>query len=354
MKYFHLRVLTSPLALLPSLGLLLFVQNASAQTRAPQVEPNVSKLSTVPASEGSPSTSKDGKVPDSEPKRAVPDGAAEATPAKTDVPAKAIEEAAGGDAITTDDQKPPPPQIEQEADAIGGKEAANPYALNLTKGQSPPPENTPEAAELDPATLPFTYHQLHFDLAIGAQIASAQNNGLEPFMSGEVLPEVFFRAGGVFYQSGPFALALNGELGLLTRHSTIRQEDTRLALTRLNLGAEGRYHFHHRLFASLRLAPGVEHASIRAEDAEVSYEDDSWKFAFDASAGLAFRFAGSSDGRQRSPRAWVFLEGGAHFAGEHSPVLDADGRAPQRPEAIVLDPFKTSGPFLSLGLMASY
>jgi hypothetical protein len=236
------------------------------------------------------------------------------------------------------------------------QEEPNPYQDQAASQKAP----KKEVDEIDPSTLPFTYHQRHFDLGLGVKVQSARDNALQPFVENEVLGAFFVRGGGVVWTSGPLALAVNAELNTTTVNSNVRSESSRLNLTGLNLGVEARHHFHHRFYASLRLAPVAEYAVMSLGD-EYGYEyessrlsDNNWAFGADASAGLAFRFAGSSDGRKRLPRGWLLLEGGGHLMSKHDVSLTPDGDGFQRPEPLELDSFTTSGAFVALSVMGTY
>jgi hypothetical protein len=120
---------------------------------------------------------------------------------------------------------------------------------------------------------------------------------------------------------------------------------------------EGRYHFHHRLYAYGRLAPSLELATVQyvihSGDQLTLRDERDIAFHADGSAGLAMRFAGASDGTQKGVRFWGFVEGGYRLATKHKVSLAAEG-GPPRVRPPELAPFSTSGGFVSSGVMLTF
>jgi len=338
---------------------------ASAQTRAPEPTskqapaPAAAPASDVTAAPSTPEKEGEARVSTESPKSAQPNERA-APQKKTDA-----------------EIEPPgdhPPSDSQQVQPLAEKDAPpserpNPYediphpyqiesaapihVIDTSKGVKTP---APKKEKINPSTLPFTYHQRHFDLGLGFKVQSARDNSLQPFVENEVLGAFSVRGGGVVWTTGSLALAVNAEFDTTTVNSNVRYESSRLNLTGLNLGVEARHHFHHRLYVSLRLAPVAEYAVMRIGDEHDSahLKDNNWAFGADARGGIAFRFAGSSDGRKRLPRAWVLLEAGGQLMSKHDVSLLPEDDGPQRPEPVELDSFTSSGALFALSVMASY
>lgn len=209
---------------------------------------------------------------------------------------------------------------------------------------------------MDPNTLPFTYHLEHFDLALGIRVASALDTELEPFLYDPVMVEPVLRLGTAFQLAERFAIAGQIEGSVFESEAGARSLDTSLSLKRVTLGIEGRYHFHHRVFAYARLAPGLEFgkAELSADlGSELGLMDNSTAFHLDASGGLALRLAGSNKGTVRSVRFWMFLEGGYRMATKHKfDLQNEDG--PSRSTGLELPGLHASGGFGTGGLMLTF
>jgi hypothetical protein len=202
----------------------------------------------------------------------------------------------------------------------------------------------------------------HIDLALGLRFVGTPDDGLEPFLVDPVMVDLYARAGMAFPIHDRIAIAGLVEGSVSGSEARARDTYTSLNIGRLALGVEGRYHFHHRLYAYGRVAPGSEFAGAEfgtQEGAGVNMVDggslfrQSTVFQIDGSLGLALRFAGSSDGTKKGVRFWGFAEGGYRHAGKHKFVLEAEN-GPPRVQPIELEPLSTSGGFFSTGLLLTF
>jgi hypothetical protein len=239
---------------------------------------------------------------------------------------------------------------EQTAAAEPKKVAKKEEPKKAVEAPRPPPP--------DYSALPQTYLLRHIDLAVGARLSSATHKGLEPYMYEPITGEVVGRLSATVSATDPWALAVAVQAGGFSRNDEVRETDTSLFIMHFGAGPEARYHMHPRVFAYARVIAGAELAKVSLgsdTDATNSVAKDSnWAFFGDANLGVALRFAGSSDGRKRLPRAWAFLEGGGRFATTHKAELELGDDGPNRAEAIVLPKFSTNGGMVSLGAMLTF
>lgn len=318
--------------------------SASAQEAAPP------PLETTPA----PAPERPQAPPEqAPPEQAPPVDAAPVAPAAPDQPAS--EE-------PFDDSPPPaaPPTADLSDDPATASEETRdlsvPRVIDISKekGVEEPPPLEPE---IDPNTLPFTYHMRHVDMVVGFRVVGTPSDGLEPFLVDPVMVDAFTRIGAAFPLAERVSIAGSFEGSLSGADESARDIQTTLDIARITLGVEGRYHFHHRFYAYGRLAPGLELATVQLDvssgDSVTLRDERDIAFHADGSAGLAMRFAGASDGTRRGVRFWGFIEGGYRLATKHGMNLSAeDGPARIRPPELAS--YSTSGGFVSSGLMLTF
>lgn len=319
-----------------------------AQTKAPAPQSPEAAPGAAPAAAPAtaPAAPAPGEAPSTE---AAAAGAAGAAGATSDPFAIDAEPKAPGAA-----EQGPEDVLEEKKPGAGEDPLSQPRVVDISGQQTKPVP--PPAPPPDPNTLPFTYHQKHVDLALGIRVASATHEGLEFFSESPVLPEFVARAGTALFAVDRFALAALLEVGVAGTGAPVREAESHLNLTRFSLGVEGRYHFHHRMYAYARVAPGFELAGASLTwDLTSEMRDNSAAFQIDGALGAALRLAGSSDGRVRTPRLWFFLEGGFRYASAHKLVLAfPEGTGPSRAEPLTLSPLATTGGLGSAGLMVTF
>lgn len=252
------------------------------------------------------------------------------------------------------------PDAEGESEAAEDK--SQPRVIDISKREIAE-EDLPPPAEpkIRGSQLPFTYHLNHVDVSGGFRVVGTPSAGLEPFLVDPVLVDGYVRGGMAFAVTDRIAVAPHLELGGASTSATVRGMSSQLDKTHLSLGLEGRYHFIHRMFGYVRVAPGLEFVSASIGDDGDSGElvndnkrPGSVAFGLDAALGASLRLFGSDDGRKRKPRLWVFAEGGYRVSGDHTLSMVVDGGGPRRAVPIELAPLDFSGGFFSTGLMASF
>ena len=201
-------------------------------------------------------------------------------------------------------------------------------------------------------------HQQHFLVSIGWRQAWVANSGLDPFSENNAVPQFSLSAGRTLLADGNLSLValVLWDIGVL--ESTARGAKTELAVNRLTLGAEGRYHFLRRLYAFGRVAPGALNWSASVEDglSGLNQTDSAWTFAGDLSAGAMFEFAGDNRGASTRPRAWLGFDGGYGWAGSSKVNLkpEDEAQAPVRSEPLALGDLAIRGPFLRFSVSGTY
>lgn len=201
-------------------------------------------------------------------------------------------------------------------------------------------------------------HQTHWIVSIGWRQGFVGNSGLDPFSENNAVPQLSLSAGRTLLADGNLSLVglVLWDWGML--ESSARGAKTTLAVNRLTLGAEGRYHFVRRLYAFGRLAPGALNWSASLEDgvAGLNQTDSAWSFAGDLSAGAAFEFGGSDRGASTRPRAWIAFDGGYGWAGSSKVELkpENEGEAPVRAQPLALGELAVRGPFLRFSVTGTY
>jgi hypothetical protein len=144
-----------------------------------------------------------------------------------------------------------------------------------------------------------------------------------------------------------------------SRSSSVRGNETALAVHRISLGPELRYHVIPRLFAFARLSPGAVLESVSLNDSLVGSNrvSDTWLFGFDATLGGAFELFGKRNGASRKPRFWVTVEGGYSWAAPNALTLDESSNpsaAPVRMAGVDLGTLSLAGPMIRAGAALSF
>jgi hypothetical protein len=248
-------------------------------------------------------------------------------------------------------------------------------AKSAEASAEPPPQD-PSSVVLKPRELPsepaaperpnpnsiddgeIGSHQTHWLVSIGWRQAFVKNAGLDPFSKDDSVPQFSLSAGRTLLASDKLSLVALALWDIGGLESSARGAKTSLAVNRLTLGAEGRYHIFRRFYAFGRVAPGALNWSASLDDATTGGKRtaNAWSFATDLSAGAAFEFAGDNRGASTRPRAWVGFDGGYGFAGSSKVELEPedDAGAPVRTEPITFADLAVRGPFIRFSLNGTY
>ncbi len=232
--------------------------------------------------------------------------------------------------------------------------SGNTHLRLINEGQTPEEMPVDYGAQIDPERVPYTYHQRHLDLMLGARMTWVSSAGFDPFSSGDVLPQLAVRVGGVVWQKERMSLAIAVDWAGGGANDRARGEPSSIAIHRVGAGAEGRWHVLNSLFGYVRVAPGLLYSRVSLGSGDSRLVGDDFDFSADGAAGLAYRFGGSPDGRKRSARLHVFAEGGYSLATKSDLALQTGEDGPPRSEPIDLGSVRAGGPFVTAGLALTY
>jgi len=216
----------------------------------------------------------------------------------------------------------------------------------------------PAAAEEDegaeaPASDPDALgnHQKNIRLDIGGRAQFINSTGLDPFSKNDVIGQFSLAASYGFWASGPLSLAAVVGFDHGGASANVRSDDTSLALERITLAPEARYHLLRVLAVTAKVGP-----TLTSESAQVSGGLDTtlsraaWKFGFDATAGAAVELWGYRSGRSNKPRLWLAGEGGYGWTAPMTMAFkpDESGTVPQRLTPLVFDDLTLAGPLFRI------
>jgi hypothetical protein len=223
---------------------------------------------------------------------------------------------------------PPPPQSVQTA----------PQPVDA----APDPEDVPPKAG-----EPLGTYQSHWMGLLGVRAGLIGHEGMDPFSENDALVQVSLGGGRTLFASGDLSLAAVGFWDYGERRAEARGEATHLAVQRLTLGPEARYHLLPQLYAFGRVAPGAVRTAAELDDSVslTKLEATSWTFALDATLGGAYQLWGKKSGHSKKPRVWLIAEGGYGWATESDLRLAASSdTAPQRVAELDLGTLAVRGP----------
>lgn len=182
------------------------------------------------------------------------------------------------------------------------------------------------------------------------------DSSYEMLAGSSALPLFNLRGAGTVWTQEKMSLALTGEWDFGKSGGSARNVPTSMTLNRFQLGAEGRYHFLHRLAGYGRFSTGLALMSSRLGEAGEFTEMTMSQALFTGAltAGAAFRFAGSRDGRERAVRAHLFFEAGYSYVSRAKLNYEMNESGPLRPESVDLGNLSLSGAEISAGLILSF
>ena len=205
---------------------------------------------------------------------------------------------------------------------------------------------------------PLGSHQPLVQGSLGVRVAKIADKGFDPFASSDELIQVSVGAGATALKVGNFSLAGVGFVDYGSRGSTARGNSTELALLRLSIGPELRYHVIPQLFVFGNALPAFAHTSASLEDpiAGATRYARHWSFGCDVAAGAAYEVYGMRSGESQKPRLWIIAEGGYGYQPSTELVLrpEANSGAPERSAPIDLGTLAVGGPFARVSAAISF
>lgn len=228
--------------------------------------------------------------------------------------------------------------------------------------QQPAPSAMVAVSEPAPPLAP-----LGIVLSAGMRSDLVRSAALDPFARTDDISQGALGIGYRFGHVDGAGLALGFEWSRGSVSATARSAATDLTIDRLAVGIEGRYPLVRRLAVFVRLAPGLLRSQARWYDLAAPpapYEDGrgsaltqkTWSPAFDAGAGLAFRFGDLRSPGLPSVSLWLVGDGGFGFSPGHELVLRNQSQplAGRIDEPIRLGTLSLSGAFARVRLSASF
>jgi hypothetical protein len=187
---------------------------------------------------------------------------------------------------------------------------------------------------------------------VGMRSTFVTDPGFDPFATDNVLTTFSLGVSRTVFDSGAFSLAPGFFWDYGARSATARGISTSLATHRLGLALEGRYHFLPWIYGLARLTPGAlsQRAQLNDPLAPAPYVAQSWSFALDASAGVAFLLGPQAAEASSPVRWWLATEGGYGYATSASLMMhpDVSSDDPRRTGDLDLGQLALRGAFFRL------
>jgi hypothetical protein len=192
--------------------------------------------------------------------------------------------------------------------------------------------------------------------AVGVRMVFITAPALDPFSNNDDFAQVSLSGTRLVTRSDRMALVAGLILDLGGTDSTARGAPSQLSLTRVSALAEGRYQLWSRLYALVRLAPGLLHGAASLADASSpsasSLRTTFNAFSLDASAGAALRLGSVGDSKLS---AWLVGDGGYGWAqSEHLLLAPSLGADQSKAGALDLGTLAASGAFFRIALALVY
>jgi hypothetical protein len=274
---------------------------------------------------------------------AAPDATAPATPPPA--PATPPEEEAEDESEPDSDASPAAPSTKP-----------SPAMLFIQSRREAAPK--PAEAVVIPDDGLMGTHQDHFHLSGGIRVSFIPNEGFDLFSKDNDLTQLSLGFGHTVFATGNTSLDASVLYDWAPSSSTARGAQTSLAVNRVSLGLEGRYHLFRRLYFFGRLAPGALRwdGDIHDGGADVLREAGDWAFSADLGGGAAFEIAGEDRGMSKRARGFVMVDGGYGWTTASSlEFLPEEGKpAPARLQPLDLGELAFRGGYFRVAAAVAY
>ncbi len=205
---------------------------------------------------------------------------------------------------------------------------------------------------------PISDHQPHIEVSLGARVSKVSDKGFDPFADSDELPQVSLGVGATVLRFDRLSLAAVGFWDYGERSSTARGSDSSLAVHRLSIGPELRYHFIPRLYAFAHVLPAFAHSKASLDDsvALATRSASHWTYGADGALGVAFEAYAFRGAEPVHPRLWAIAEGGYGYLSSSRLRLspEAGQGAPERTEPIDLGSLSLAGPYVRISAAISF
>jgi hypothetical protein len=186
---------------------------------------------------------------------------------------------------------------------------------------------------------PLGSHQPLLEASLGARVSKVADAGYDPFADSDELAQVSLGVGG-------------------THSGEARGAQTSLAVHRLSIGPELRYHLIPQLYVFAHALPAFAHSQASLDDgvAAATRGAEHWSYGLDGALGAAVEVYGKRSGESWRPRLWVIAEGGYGYLGSTRLLLKAktDSSAPERTAPVDLGSLSLAGPYLRISAAVSF
>jgi hypothetical protein len=225
----------------------------------------------------------------------------------------------------------PAPSVTPAPTLAGPREtidvAAAPPAAPMVAPRSTPAAPAPVAAEASPS-YPRGKPNSYMRFGLGIRVMYAPSAGLDPFSEGDAIGQASLEVSRTLATSGKLSLALGLGWDVGMKRTTARGPASGLALHRLSVPVEGRYHLTSWLYGFARVAPGAAILDVHVEEpsAPSHLSDVNAMFSVDGSAGASFLLGGHGPADRKGVRFWATPEVGYGLTTRATPSLTPDSR----------------------------
>lgn len=219
------------------------------------------------------------------------------------------------------DQAPPPPPAPAQTPVVVERPVVVAPAAEITVAEPRPAAERPAPeARSGPER-----HDL-VSVRLGARVGYVGDPTFDRFADSDVLTQFSLEATYGILSAGKVSLAVGAAWDTGGRSDGLRGLPSKLAVTRLTVPLEGRYHLFEGVYAFGRVAPGAANFAAKVEDpsSPAPLEQAPWVFATDLSVGASVLVGPRSSLDRRLPRVWVTPEFGYGWTSAATLALRGD------------------------------
>ena len=213
-----------------------------------------------------------------------------------------------------------------------------------------------QAKEADAAPAPaptddtLGNHQRNLRFEIGARTQFVNSDGLDPFSTNDVLPQLSLGASFAFWTQQKLSLAAVAGFDYGGSSASLRSDKASLDLRRFTLAPEARYHLFRVLALTAKVGPTLTREAAEVSGPLGTVLKTGWKFGVDATAGVAVELWGYASGDSKKPRLWLMGEGGYGWSAPMKLTFqpESPGGVPQRLAPLNLGELSVAGPLFRI------
>jgi hypothetical protein len=204
---------------------------------------------------------------------------------------------------------------------------------------------------------PLGSHQPLIEASLGVRASKVADAGFDPFADSDDLVQLSVGVAGTVLRMQRLSLAAVGFWDYGERSSQARGAETSLAVHRLSVGPELRYHLLNPLYVFAHVLPAFAHSTASLDDSLTGPRvAKHWAYGADFALGAAFQVYGMRSGESKQPRIWAIAEGGYGYLGSTKLRLEPEAGqgAPERTAAVDLGSLSLAGPYLRVSAAVSF